>query len=304
LSGNGLCDLLADSNSTIVLTPPLGGKGSWVGAPSAFFDQSADMWTILVRYRDERKRGYKTVLYRTRDGIDYSEVKTFTAGDLDVASVERGAITRFSGAWRFYLSWECRNRGGWVIAVAENDNLEKIQPADFEIAYSGSSHNTDMIKDPVLYDGRLYAHVRRHGIKSTFLLEGAGLRRVVPKTVAWDRYCQRITSIIQGNGGYFAFYDGAESIEHNQEEKTGILYGASLTSFMQINHDSPALSSKNGSGSIRYLEAKEHGKEIWIWYERCTANWSHELCFLKVTRDELLTVLDEMKDRSEHWDRL
>jgi hypothetical protein len=185
-----------------------------------------------------------------------------------------------------------------VIAVAESDNLERIEPGSFKTIFSGSSFDTDMIKDPVLYEGRLYAHIRKDGVKSTYLLDGERIRKAIKEPVDWDGYCQRITSIIRGHAGYFAFYDGAENIEYNQEERTGVLYGSSLDSFTQINHDSPALSSRYGSGSIRYLEAKEHREEIWIWYEHCTEDWSHELRFLRVPKNELLAALNEMKARN------
>lgn len=283
-------------HSITVMRPKTDEKENWIGAPSACFDQEANTWWLLVRHRDYKRRGYKTVLYRTTDGVNLKHTTTYTTEQLAVRSIERGAIVRDSDVWKIYLSWECKNCDEWVVALAENEKLERIEPEDFTILRSGSSYNTDMIKDPVLYEGKLYAHIRKDALKSSYLVDHNDIVKVIRKTVRWDRYCQRITSIIRTSLGYFAFYDGAESISYNQEEKTGVLFGVSPTAFVSVTEDYPVLTSEYGSGSIRYLEAKEHRGEVWIWYECCTENWSHELRFLKVEKNELVYMLNSLRE--------
>jgi hypothetical protein len=287
---------LGVDNTELVLRPACEGRGNWVGAPAAYWDREKKYWLLLIRYRHHKKRGYKTVLYATKNGTDLTQVKTYTSNQLKVTSIERGAITRENNTWEFYLSWERVDRDHWILGLARNRWIEQIEPESFEIIYDCDTFETDMIKDPVIYDGKLYVHIRKNGTKSTYLADGDRLDKVVIKTDNWARYCQRITSIIKGTSGYFAFYDGAESIEFNQEEKTGILFGECLSSFSPIGPNQPALVSDVGSGSIRYLEAREHDDDMYIWYEYCNADWSHELRFTKVSRKRMLQVLENIKD--------
>ena len=292
-----LRNLLNPSQTEIVLMPEHQGRGSWVGAPAAAYAESKDCFYLLVRFRKEEVRGYKTVLYRTEDGINLEEIATLKAKSLAARSIERGALQHSGKIWQFYLSYDDLKDRRWKLAVAQKQDIRTIHADDFKIILEGESIGVEWVKDPVLSRNTLFVHTKEASGKATYLVEktksGWEKTRVLSGEYPWDRYCPRITSIIKSKNGFFAFYDGASTIKENQEEKTGLAYGKTLKSLRSITPLGPVLVSPEGSGSIRYVEIKEAREKFYIWYEFCSKDWSHQLRFRTVKKEKLLKALEE-----------
>jgi len=286
---------LLERNSQMVLQPESNGKGSWVGAPAAYFDHDTGLWLLMVRYRNEPKRGYKSVLYETKDGVTLKERSVYTAEELNVRSIERGAITRENNNWKLFLSWEEIDNGCWHIATAESNKIEDISYEDFTVSCDSKKAWFQWCKDPTLFKGHMFIHtLSKDEGKSTHLIQGQSCVNAIARRCVWDQYCQRITSIIQGSSGFIGFYDGAPRREYNQEEKSGLLVGDSLTDFRPLLVERPVFYTDEGSGSIRYIEAREHEEDLWIWFEKCTPDWSHELCFVRIGRKIFLQAIEDL----------
>jgi len=287
--------LLDPSKTDIVLRPEYQGKGSWVGAPAACYSKSEGCFYLLVRFRREGVRGYKTVLYRTGDGVDLEKVKTLNAVSLGVRSIERGALEQTGKIWRFYLSYESLKDGLWKLAVAEKKDITDISAGDFEVILKGDDIGVTWVKDPVLFGDMLFVHIKEPSGKATYLVKkvkhGWKKTKILSGKYKWDAYCARITTILKSTDGFFVFYDGAGVIEENQEEKTGLAYGKSLKHLKSITPEGPMIIGPGGSGSIRYLEIKELEDKFYIWYELSTVDRSHELRFTIVEKEKLTKAL-------------
>ncbi len=104
--------------------------------------------------------------------------------------------------------------------------------------------------------------------------------------VPWDHYCRRIGTLLPLDaGGYLAFYDGSGSVGENYEEKTGLAHSFDLRTFYSLTPDAPALTSPQGSGSLRYVDVVPVGHELFYYYEIANADGSHELRVNVVERD-------------------
>ena len=287
--------LLDPSKTETVLRPEYQGKGSWVGAPAACYSESEGCFYLLVRFRKEGVRGYKTVLYRTGDGINLERIARLDAVSLGARSIERGALKQIGKIWRFYLSYEGLKDGLWKLAVAEKKDIADISTGDFEVILQGGDIGVTWVKDPVLFENMLFVHTKEPSGKATYLLErvkdGWKKTKILSGKYEWDGYCARITTILRSTDGFFIFYDGASRIEENQEEKTGLAYGKNLRYLKSITPEGPAITGSVGSGSIRYLEIKELEDKFYIWYELSTTGKSHELRFRIVQKKELIKTL-------------
>ncbi len=287
--------LLKPFEADTVLRPEYPGKGSWVGAPAACYSKSEGCFYLLVRFRKEGVRGYKTVLYRTGDGINLERVARLDAVSLGARSIERGAFEQIGKIWRFYLSYEDLKDGLWKLAVAEKKDIRDISAGDFEVILQGADIGVTWVKDPVLFEGMLFVHTKEPSGKATYLVkrvkDGWKKTKILSGKHKWDAYCARITTILKSTDGLFVFYDGASGIEENQEEKTGLAYGKDLRYLKSITPEGPAITGSAGSGSIRYLEIKELGDKFYIWYELSTIRKSHELRFRIVQKGELIKTL-------------
>ena len=289
--------LLSPSRAEIVLMPESQGKGSWVGAPAASYSENEDCFYLLTRFRKEGIRGYKIILYRTEDGLNLKKMITLEANSLGARSIERGALQYTGKIWRFYLSYEGLKDKRWKLAVAQKENIPTVRADDFKVILEGDNINVNWVKDPVLFQNMLFVHTKELSGKATYLVEkvknGWQKTKALSGEHRWDRYCPRITSIIESKDGFFAFYDGASTIKENQEEKLGLAYGKTLKRFKGLTPQGPVIVSPEGSGSIRYAEVKEARQKFYIWYESCSKDWSHQLRFRTVGKGELIRALEE-----------
>lgn len=288
-------ELLNPSETEIVLKPEHQGKGSWVGAPAAYHSKREDCFYLLVRFRREGIRGYKTILYRTTDGVNLEEIIKLDAASIKARSIERGALKQVGGTWRFYLSYEELKDRIWKLAAAEKENIADICTDDFKIILEGPDIGVSWVKDPVLFEEMLFVHTNEPAGKATYLVEeikeGWKGTKILVGKYKWDAYCSRITTILKSTDGFFVFYDSAGRIEENQEEKVGLAYGKSLKCLKSIIPEGPVLMGQEGSGSLRYLEIRELEDKFYIWYELSTADMSHELRFATVKKEEFIKVL-------------
>ena len=102
----------------------------------------------------------------------------------------------------------------------------------------------------------------------------------------WDAYCRRISSLTPlDTGGFLAFYDGGDSFERNDEERTGLATTFDLRTFYSLTPESPALVSPYSSGCLRYVDVVPVGNELFYYYEMAREDGAHELRVSVVERD-------------------
>jgi hypothetical protein len=133
----------------VIVTPSRLEEQCWAGAPATAVDEAGSVW-LLYRLRTPEERGYALELARSDDGTTFEPVRTITARELGVRSVERGAFLRPPGTpgHELYLSYHAER---WEIARARlTDGAIELEPIDTLFAPPGVTG----VKDPVVLEAR------------------------------------------------------------------------------------------------------------------------------------------------------
>jgi hypothetical protein len=109
---------------------------------------------------------------------------------------------------------------------------------------------------------------------------------------AWDAYCRRVNSVIAHGGRFWAFYDGIPGAADNYEEKTGVAVSADLRAWRCLTPAAPVFASPFASGALRYVEAREVGGTVHLFYEMARPDGAHELRTLALAPRQLYDALD------------
>ncbi|MCZ6792972.1 MAG: hypothetical protein O7J95_05090 [Planctomycetota bacterium] len=94
---------------------------------------------------------------------------------------------------------------------------------------------------------------------------------------SWDGYQSRLGTVIRRGDRWYGLYDGSASHRENYEEKCGVARSSDLRSWEKLTDESPLLTSPEGNGSLRYVDALTVGEEILYYYEMAREDGSHEL---------------------------
>ncbi len=280
---------LPDVEGAVTVKEPAGrGKGYWVGAPSAVYDGDARCFYLFWRERVPGERGIRAVIARSEDGERFEPVWTVEKAEVEAISIERGALVRTEeGLWRLYLSYEDSADRRWKIDVMQARKPADFQPSHRRRVIEPQELGVQWTKDPyVMKVGALwhmYVHVRElDARKNTSLAvseDGINFRWLgkVMEGSGWDKYCVRFTTIVSEPPAFYAFYDGATVEDENCEERTGLARSSDLKSFERLSVSGPALTSPEGSKSLRYVEALQVPQGVRYWFEYCRADGSHDL---------------------------
>ncbi len=300
------------SEGTTVLEPPGDGAGYWVGAPSILYDAEETGGTYYLYHRLRRPRGqgrgYVCRVSRSSDGVSFETIWEASKEQFDSPSVERACLVRTpEGSYRLYLSLVDGADGKWKV-----DLLEARSPADFRPQERRRVLDPDPlglagVKDPylMLFGGLYWALLSYAPIPGSDAsgLHATGDAYATGKTSShtglatsadgvgfdwqgdvlspvpdrWDAYAARIGSVVPAGNCFLAFYDGGASVEENYEEKCGLAVSFDLVTFHRVSVGEPWLTSPEGSGSLRYLDAIVVGDEVRCYYEYARADGSHEL---------------------------
>lgn len=302
----------------VVREPPGRGAGYWVGCPGACYDETEGAWYLTYRLRRPRgvapDRGGEVRIARSTDLVRWDDVIAFAKDRYDSASIERSCLHRGrDGQWRYYTSYVHPTDGRWCTAVLRAPAVDRLDPAQREVIFTGPPLGLEGVKDPWVMevDGvyHLFLSVAMptpqtagssHATldifntgeckSATALALSRDLDRwdwqgvvLAPPAQGWDRYCRRLNSVAPlpgaapGSRRYLAFYDGSASHLENYEEKCALAVSADLRRWESLSPAGPAFTSPHASTSLRYLDAK-FARGAWhLFYEFARPDGSHDL---------------------------
>jgi hypothetical protein len=281
------------SRSQIVVPAPQPGVGYWAGAPSVVYDAGVFYLAYRLRRPVGKGRGYAVIVARSLDGTTFEEIARISSDDVDTPSLERPAIVRVApDCWRLYLSCAADDGPGWRVEMLEAQAPDRFDPSRRAVVLPGDALTA--VKDPVILwragEWHLWAschlldlpddHDRMETRYATspdgvdWTWRGVAL---APRAGEWDARGVRITSVVYGEGGTTAYYDGRASADENWYERTGIAVGSGPMDFHgRAAH--PEATSPAGTGTFRYVSVAElPDGGMRFYYEAAAADGSNDL---------------------------
>lgn len=297
----------------VVREVPGAGKGNWVGACSAMYDDEAGKFFLYFRYRKPRGqgRGFECRIAESTDGVNFTDIWTANKDQFGTSSIERGSLMKTpEGKYLLYISYVDPEDSRWRIDVMEADSPSEFDPANRKAVLTAPELGLEGVKDPyVVLIGSMYhmlisyaavapvgesasddeLHSTQDAYNTGLIISATGLATsgdglhfdwqgtVMDVGDGWDAYETRVTSIVYAPPVFNAFYDGAANVEGNYEERTGLAVSFDLCNFDRTTPNGPALVSPHASGGLRYIDAVPMGDKIFYYYEMARPDGAHDL---------------------------
>jgi hypothetical protein len=312
----GYAPLFDPQEGTTVIEPLGNDEGWWAGAPSAVYDSDAGKFYLYYRLRRPRglelERGGECGIAESDDGINFTPIWSAKKTEFKSDSMERSALVKgLDGTWRLYISYTDPEHKMWRTDVMEAASPDLFNPSESRLLFDPAAMGIEGIKDPYVFivggvynmilsyatrienlesdrEGELHATADAYNTGLT--VSRTGLATSIdgrnfewkgdifsPTGEGWDAYCRRICSVVQLEGVYTAFYDGASDVSGNYEERTGILSGTDVSVLTCLTPDAPILTSPHATGSLRYVDAVQFENKIHYYYEYAREGGAHEL---------------------------
>lgn len=289
--------LIAPKGYEVAVDPPGAGEGHWAGGPSAVWHEG---WYYLA-YRLRRPvtagRGYANVVARARDGVHFEPLATVTSKQFDCASLERPALVPLAdGGWRLYVSCSTLNSKHWWVEAVEAPDVAELAtgkrttvlPGDFDTAWkdvvvhhTGDEWQMWACRHPL--DG---GDDQADRMTSVYFISADGLEwtevgtALAPTPDSWDARGTRITSVLEADGWWWAFYDGRASAEENWFERTGVAVGATPAELAAVAEPTPL------GRTLRYVSIAQAPDGQRLYWEASRADGANELRTAYVPRPE------------------
>ena len=309
----GTIPLILPARGKVVREAPGSGKGYWAGACSAMYDHGAGKFYLYYRYRKPRGegRGFECRIAESTDGVSFTDIWTANKNEFGTSSVERGSLIKTpEGTCLLYISYVDPEDNRWRIDVMEAGTPSEFIPGARMKVLTAPELGLEGVKDPyVVLIGRMYYMLisyaavaqsgetasagQLHGTQDAYntglIVSATGLATssdgldfrwhgtVMDVGEGWDAYESRVTSVVYAPPVFNAFYDGAENVEGNYEERTGLAMSFDLRRFERITPKAPLLVSPHASGGLRYVDAVPMGGRIYYYYEMARPDGAHDL---------------------------
>jgi len=313
----GIAPLFDPEEGTTILEPPGEGKGYWVGAPGAIYDDERGKFYIYYRRRKPRSiepdRGYECGISESTDGINFREIWTAPKASFGSISVERAALVKtLEGKYRLYIGYVAPKDNKWKIDMVEADSPEEFDPNTKKLVLAPEDCGVEGVKDPyiLIVGGKYYMLVSyatspkkpTDGLHDTADIFNTGRTTsntglalssdgvefkwagdvLSPPGTGWNAYAARATCVLYIPPVFNVFYDGGADVGENYEEKTGLAITFDLMNYQHVTDKAPILTSPHASGSLRYMDVIRLGEDIYYYYEYARPDGSHELRVSKV----------------------
>uniref|UniRef100_A0A7S4UDU1 Glycosyl hydrolase family 32 N-terminal domain-containing protein n=1 Tax=Paramoeba aestuarina TaxID=180227 RepID=A0A7S4UDU1_9EUKA len=313
------------SQGHIVREPVGCGQGYWVGCPSITWDNADNCGYLCYRVRRPRgvapDRGGEVRICKTTDFKNFEDVWMVKKEQLlNTPSMERSVVRRAKdGKWRFFTSCVDPEDKRWITVVIKGDeDITHLDPTNVQTVFKGPALGLEGVKDPwLLQIGDVYHMILSvalpiettsgdsHDTNDIFntgeCLSATALATSTDldnwkwegvilqpdRKQGWDRYCRRISSVVEKNGKYFAFFDGSEGHHQNYEEKCAFAISENLREWKPLSLDAPDLCSPHASKSLRYVDCLDHEGKLHLFYELAREDGAHEMRTITTTREAL-----------------
>jgi hypothetical protein len=290
---------LHEGAASVVVAPPGEGEGFWAGGPSVVHEDGVFWLAYRLRRPVDQGRGYANVVARSDDGVHFTTVATLlNSSFIHSASLERPALVRRAdGGWRLYVSCSSRGSKHWWVEAVDADTPEQLVDGVRTVVLAGDADTA--WKDVVVRrDGdhwQMWAckHLLDDGednadrMQSWYLTSTDGLQwhlsnaALLPRPGQWDGRGARITSVLELDGQWVAFYDGRASADDNWHELTGVATGSGPDAF--VASGGPV--DRHGR-TLRYLSLAQLPDGLRFFFEAGRADGANDLSTVFVPFEE------------------
>jgi len=278
--------------------------GYWVGAPYVFYDYGTGEFWMVYRWRDPDNRGYKITIAKSTDGINFTDVKSITKGDLGFNSIEKASLIRdpVSGKYKFYC---CGDDGtGWDIYKLDDvDDPADLDPATkTKVVARGASSEWDdvYVKDPhvfyiggyyfMLYAGRGDSY-EKGGIAMS--KDGDSWTKYADNPIidtgaasSWDAGIAKPTTVVMLGGVWCIYYNGLPSLAATSPDQAqGLVVWVNPLSGtpVKLTDTAPLFGTKT-----KYLDIVIVEDTIYCYYEYMNPDESEDLFVKTISVKEVL----------------
>lgn len=272
----------------VAVAPPGSGVGYWAGGPSAVWHDGFFHLAYRLRRPVDQGRGYANVVARSVDGVGFDEVAVVTSAQFGAASLERPALVSLpGGGWRLYVSCSTAGSKHWWVEAVEADDLADLADGKRSVVLPGDRDTA--WKDVVVHRAgdtwQMWAcrHPLADGddaadrMTSVYFTSADGLAwnevgaALGPTDGSWDARGARITSVLEADGSWSAFYDGRASAAENWFERTGLAAGDGPGRLTAIAGPTPA------GQTLRYVSIAGTPDGHRLYWEASRADGANEL---------------------------
>jgi hypothetical protein len=263
---------------------------------------------LAVRERTPEDRGHAVTIYRRTGRTQYEPVRTLTAAQLDVVSVERPALVTSpdDGALQLFLPVDT-GANEWVIRkLADAAEPTGLDPATARNVLTPTAGGTDSstVKDPYVFTlgGRYYMFYAGHDGRSeqahlATSVDGETWERHLANPVVergyWHDHHTRVSAVVPAPDApaWLLFYDGSGLTDEGRtwNLRTGVAVSTDLERFFDASPHGPRYSAPTAPGTgidtfgtCRYLDVVRDGDAWELFAEVAREDGAFELRYDRV----------------------
>jgi len=284
------------------------GEGYWVGAPTVFYEPEAETFWLTYRRRRPVDRGYRTVIAKSTDGINFTDVwaKDKTDFATDATSLERATLIKnpLTGKYQYWICLDGVGGLTWrIYKLADVDDPSLFDPATItSVIPLGATGEWDsyFVKDPKVFSlaGLLAMLYTGHdgtsaqgGVATS--IDGVTWTKyannpISPRGAAgeWDDQNVKASSVLAREGGWLIYYTGRRAADPPGMARVGLR--SWIPPFVgtptKLTPTAPFMQGLDPTYfSLRYLETAVVGEKAYYYYEHGQADGSQDLVVNVIT---------------------
>jgi len=251
----------------------------WVGAPGTLNDTTKYM---LYRWRTPSERGHTLVLAKSLDGVNWTDIKSYSKTDYGYTSFEQSDIVKKPDGTIAVL-YCAEYNGVWYVYKVETTDIENL-------SLPGTSLISNA-KDPtVVYLSDLGKYIigvssfditTSTGDHAGVLYESPDLGSItqigkIPENT-WNKYNQHIGDLHYVDGYVIIFYDGNDDSTFGIAKLGIALLNPNTNEIIDLTPDAPIWQSPNTDPTFRYEEILYGNDYIVLIAEEGQNDNSHDL---------------------------
>jgi len=299
----------------VIIKPEGSERGYWAGAPGIFYDKEKEMFYLTYRLHthetypntNSMKRGHIARIAISQNGVEFTDILEFKNEDFKSSSLGRAAIIKCDdGLYRYYMCHDNFDETQWILGYMEASEIENFNPDKWRPVFTTGDALKESLRDPYIFYHKgtynLLLNIEKifwlnkesddynEKYKGITVKRSTGLATSLdgikfnwkgdvfsPVNGEWDADCRRIGSVHSVGNRIGAYYDGSSGFENNHEDFCALAIGSDISDLKPVNPEKFLVKSPWGTGSCRYVDAVIVGENIYIYYECCREDESHDL---------------------------